>query len=65
MIDAKLTPILPLLSRLPAYKLQDAAGSELVDSLREYNFDLDNHSIAEVLLLIYGFGIFEKKELFS
>ncbi|MDB2678177.1 DEAD/DEAH box helicase family protein [Gammaproteobacteria bacterium] len=65
MIDAKLTPILPLLSRLPAHKLQDAAGSELVDSLREYKFDLDNHSIAEVLLLIYGFGIFEKKELFS
>lgn len=65
MIDVKLKPILPLLSKLPAYKLQNAAGAELIDSLREYNFDLDNYSISEVLLLIHGFGIFEHKELFE
>jgi len=63
--ENKLNQLLPLISRLPSYILRDALSKEIIETLQAYNFDSDNYSLAEILLMVEGFNIFQNKAIFE
>lgn len=63
--EDKLKSLLPIISRLPAYVLQGVLSKDIIDTLRSYNFATDNYSLAEIVLMVKGYNIFQDKELFQ